>query len=83
MLGMTFIFFFIQLSTSTCREILHRLGGEHRQWERRLPPQRFCEIPVMFGFQRLEKKVSVEKLIQFSVVFFFIRSLIYLFATNF
>lgn len=36
----------------------------------------------MFGFQRLEKKVSVEKLIQFSVVFFFIRSLIYLFASQ-
>lgn len=82
MLGMTFIFSFHTIVNVYLPQILHRLGGGTSAVGTAIAVAAFCEIPVMFGFQRLEKKVSVEKLIQFSVVFFFIRSLIYLFASQ-
>ncbi|MGX7029951.1 MFS transporter [Vagococcus zengguangii] len=64
-------------------QIITHVNGTKSQVGYAIAIASVVEIPVMFGFQWLERKFKVRNLLKISVIFFFIRSVLYLVAGNF
>ncbi|MGX6961128.1 MFS transporter [Vagococcus xieshaowenii] len=82
-IAIALVFTFHNLVNVFLPQIISSVNGGQSQIGYAIAIASAVEIPVMFGFQWLEKKFNVRNLLLISVVFFLIRSVLYLIAGSF
>lgn len=83
LISIAMVFTFHTLVNVFLPQIITNVHGTKSQIGYAIAIASAVEIPIMFGFQWLEKKFNVRNLLRISVVFFLIRSVLYFVAGNF
>ncbi|MDC2826935.1 MFS transporter [Limosilactobacillus mucosae] len=81
-LGISFLFIFHTIISTSITQILKQYGGDSKNVGLALLIAGLCELPAMFGFTWLMKFKPASYWLNVSIIFFVVRSVIVLFATN-
>lgn len=80
LLGVVFLFAFHNMINTYLVQIITHVGGDSKDMGTSLAIAALCELPVMFLFSKLVKKISSDKLLKLSGIFFTIKSVAFYFA---
>ena len=76
-LGIVSLFTFHTIVNVFLPQIIEHVQGGSRELGFVIALAAFCEIPIMFFFERLERKFGVRHLLQVSAIFFVLKAVIY------
>lgn len=80
LIGVVFLFAFHNMTNTYLVQIIANVGGDSEDMGTSLAIAAVCELPAMFLFSRVVKKISADKLLKLSAVFFTIKSVAFYFA---
>ncbi len=80
LLGVVFLFAFHNMINTYLVQIITNVGGDSQDMGTSLAIAALCELPAMFLFSKVVKKISSNKLLMLSGVFFTIKSVAFYFS---
>jgi PPP family 3-phenylpropionic acid transporter len=81
-LGVAFLFVFHNIINSYLVQIMTPLGAQDFQLGLALTIAALCELPALFGFNFLVRRVKAQTLLQLAGIFYALRSLLFFFAAS-
>ena len=81
-IGLNFLMIFHCTTTNYMIKITDRIGGDSETMGIALAVSAIAELPIMFTYGKIAKRFSTNMLLTVSGVFFIIKGLFYIFATN-
>lgn len=82
-IGLVFVFSFHTITNVYLPQMVESVGGGSKEIGFAIALAGICELPAMLGFKKLEEKFNVVVLLRISVLFYFFKGIIYVWASTF